>query len=265
MSTPCTVIIGAAELLDALRESAAADGEVLTFERQRAVEGARGDHDSAARRDCARAAVCGDVARCRPHQSHQGRSGARGHPRFASYRSTAPIASLRAVRPSHRRVRHPQPNPNRQRLTHGSTLSSLRPWTVTRPAAQSLDYRGTRRAPRFRMAEGTEVQVDGALAILVDLSTHGAQILCPTPLKPQQLVRMVLADDLGMVKFSASVAWALFEIPKGVSRYRAGVEFKDAEAESRRCVLQTPHITAAKGLATSRRRRTTRPPPISPG
>ena len=32
MSTPCTVIIGAAELLDALRESAAGGGEVLSFE-----------------------------------------------------------------------------------------------------------------------------------------------------------------------------------------------------------------------------------------
>jgi hypothetical protein len=34
------------------------------------------------------------------------------------------------------------------------------------------------------------------------------------------------------VKFSASVAWAFFEIPKGVSRYRAGVEFKDAERKA---------------------------------
>ena len=82
------------------------------------------------------------------------------------------------------------------------------------------------------MAEGTEAQVDGALAKVVDLSTYGAQILCPTPLKPQQPVRMVLADDLGVVKFSASVAWAFFEIPKGVSRYRAGVEFTDAEQKA---------------------------------
>lgn len=82
------------------------------------------------------------------------------------------------------------------------------------------------------MVEGTEVQIDGALAKIVDLSTHGAQILCPTPLKPQQKVRMVLADDLGNVKVSATVAWASFEIPKGVSRYRAGVEFKDAEPKA---------------------------------
>ena len=99
-------------------------------------------------------------------------------------------------------------------------------------AARNLDYRGTRRAPRFRMAEGTEAQVDGTFATIVDLSTLGAQILCATPLKPQQRVRIILGDDLGLVKCSASVAWASFEIPKGVSRYRAGVEFNDAEAST---------------------------------
>jgi hypothetical protein len=101
------------------------------------------------------------------------------------------------------------------------------------PAApQNLDYRGTRRAPRFRVADGTEAQIDGALATVIDLSTHGAQIVSPVPLKPQQQLRMVLADDLGVVKFAASVAWAFFEIPKGVSRYRAGVEFKEADGKA---------------------------------
>jgi hypothetical protein len=98
--------------------------------------------------------------------------------------------------------------------------------------APNIDYRGTRRAPRIRMAEGTEAQVDDALVKVVDLSTHGAQILSPTPLKPQQQLRMVLADDLGVVKFNASVAWASYEIPKGVPRYRAGVEFKNAAAKA---------------------------------
>jgi hypothetical protein len=82
------------------------------------------------------------------------------------------------------------------------------------------------------MADGTDAQVDGVLAKIVDLSTIGAQILVPTPLKPQQALRIVLADDLGMVRCSASVAWASFEIPKGQSRYRAGIEFKNAEAKA---------------------------------
>ena len=83
------------------------------------------------------------------------------------------------------------------------------------------------------MVEGTEGQLDGALVKIVDLSTHGAQIFCPTPLKPQQKVKMALADDLGNVRFNATVAWAFFEIPKGgTARYRAGVEFKDAEPKA---------------------------------
>ena len=82
------------------------------------------------------------------------------------------------------------------------------------------------------MTEGTEAQLDGMIVTVVDLSTIGAHILCPTPLKPLQQVQMVLADDLGVVKCSAAVAWAFFEIPKGVSRYRAGVEFKNAEGKA---------------------------------
>ena len=60
----------------------------------------------------------------------------------------------------------------------------------------------------------------------------GAQILSPAPLKPTQLIRLVLADDLDIVRFTGAVAWASFESPKGVSRYRAGIEFKGAEARA---------------------------------
>ena len=93
-----------------------------------------------------------------------------------------------------------------------------------------LDQRGTRRAPRFRVSGQVEVLVDGNLAILVDLSTIGAQVLSPTVLKPNQRVRMSLSDEHSSVRFNASVAWASFEIPKNTNpRYRAGIEFIDAD------------------------------------
>jgi hypothetical protein len=63
----------------------------------------------------------------------------------------------------------------------------------------------------------------------VDLSTVGAQVVSPTILKPNQRVRMSLADGPRPMRFSAAVAWASFEIPKGQSRYRAGIEFFDAD------------------------------------
>jgi hypothetical protein len=101
--------------------------------------------------------------------------------------------------------------------------------SVARPPEPQLDWRGTRRAPRFRMKDNTELQVDGTLAKVVNLSAIGAQIVSKSSLRPQQRLRITLADDLGVVRFNGAVAWASFEIPKGMTRYRAGVEFKDAE------------------------------------
>ena len=96
-------------------------------------------------------------------------------------------------------------------------------------SVQPLDQRGTRRAPRFRLSGETEVLVDGNQAALVDLSTLGAQLVSATVLKPSQRVRMALFDAQGTVRFNASVAWASFEIPpESVPRYRAGIEFIDA-------------------------------------
>ena len=96
--------------------------------------------------------------------------------------------------------------------------------------AVPLDQRGTRRAPRFKMNDGLEMQLDGNPATLVDLSVVGAQVISPTILRPNQRVRAVLPDGPRMIRFVAAVAWASFEIPKGTVRYRAGVEFVEADA-----------------------------------
>ena len=96
------------------------------------------------------------------------------------------------------------------------------------PAAP-LDQRGTRRAPRVRMADGLEVQIDGNPAVLVDLSVVGAQVVSPTILRPNQRVRVMLPDGPRTIRFSAAVVWAAFEIPKGAVRYRAGVDFFEAD------------------------------------
>jgi hypothetical protein len=96
---------------------------------------------------------------------------------------------------------------------------------------QALDQRGTRRAPRYKVTEPVEVLVDGNTATLVDVSTVGAQVVTPAVLKPNQRIRMSLPEEDGAIRFKASVAWAKFEIPpKSGPRYRAGVEFLDADA-----------------------------------
>jgi hypothetical protein len=102
------------------------------------------------------------------------------------------------------------------------------------PASPSLDWRGTRRAPRFKMLDGLEVTVDGKPAVLMDLSAIGAMVISPTTLKPNQRVRMSLPQQPRPIRFSAGVAWAAFEMPKGgpAPQYRAGIEFFDADADA---------------------------------
>ena len=101
---------------------------------------------------------------------------------------------------------------------------------ATPPAA--LDQKGTRRAPRFRIIEGIEVLIDGNPAMLVDLSTVGAQVVSGTLLKPNQRVRLSFTEGSKPVRFSAGVAWSAFELPKAGPRYRAGIEFFDADPDA---------------------------------
>lgn len=93
-------------------------------------------------------------------------------------------------------------------------------------AVSPLDYRGTRRAPRFRLSDTREILVDGNRGTLIDLSRMGAQIVTATVLKPNQRVRISLADEDRPIRCSATVVWASFEIPSGSTpRYRAGLDF----------------------------------------
>lgn len=90
----------------------------------------------------------------------------------------------------------------------------------------ALDVKGTRRAPRVRIKDGVEISVDGNPAALVDLSAVGAQVVSPTVLKPNQRVRISMGEGKSAVKCSGAVAWAAFEMPKGMpTRYRAGIDF----------------------------------------
>jgi hypothetical protein len=90
----------------------------------------------------------------------------------------------------------------------------------------ALDQKGTRRAPRIRIKDGVEVAVDGNPAALVDLSAVGAQVVSPTVLKPNQRVRVTMGDGKTAVKCAGAIAWAAFEMPKGMpTRYRAGIDW----------------------------------------
>jgi hypothetical protein len=101
--------------------------------------------------------------------------------------------------------------------------------------APRLDWQGTRRAPRFRVKAGVELQLDGNPAAVIDLSTVGAQVISPTVLRPNQKVRITIPVDDLMMRFRGAIAWAKFELPKApvkAPQYRAGVEFTDADAKA---------------------------------
>jgi hypothetical protein len=100
------------------------------------------------------------------------------------------------------------------------------------PPPRPLDWHGTRRAQRHRIRSGVEIQLDGNPAQLVDLSYVGAQVLSGTILRPNQRVRVSVPNDDFVMRFRGAVAWAKFELPQPNEppRYRAGVEFTDADA-----------------------------------
>src|SRR3954469_3629174 len=106
---------------------------------------------------------------------------------------------------------------------------------ATEEAPRSLDWHGTRRAPRYRVRQGIELQLDGNPAAVIDLSTVGAQVISPTVLRPNQKVRISVPIDDFTLRFRGAIAWAKFELPKAPAKnpqYRAGVEFTDADAQA---------------------------------
>jgi hypothetical protein len=100
------------------------------------------------------------------------------------------------------------------------------------PVTRPLDWHGTRRATRYRVRPGVEIQVDGNPASVVDLSVVGVQVLSSTILRPNQKVRISIPNEEFVMRFRGAIAWAKFELPKpnDPPRYRAGVDFADADA-----------------------------------
>jgi hypothetical protein len=226
MSVNCTVIIGAARHLDSLKERAGGEGEVLVFTDDNvlgalaAITANRPQVITLERLFAATSRGAALINRVKADPaldsteirivSHDG-SYSRVSPRCPPFNPHVSAASKPL----------PPPPP------------SARALSAAPPAAPPpLDHRGTRRSRRVRMHEGTEVQLDGALVMIADLSVSGAQVISHHQLKPQQRVRMILADDLGMVRLNGSVAWANFEVSQGTTRYRAGIEFKDPEVKA---------------------------------
>jgi hypothetical protein len=101
--------------------------------------------------------------------------------------------------------------------------------------ARPLDWRGTRRAPRYRARAGLDILLDGNAVSVVDISAIGAQVLSPGMLRPAQRLRVTLNREKDALRFRGTVAWARFELPRRPGdpgpHYRAGLEFHDADSD----------------------------------
>jgi hypothetical protein len=83
-----------------------------------------------------------------------------------------------------------------------------------------------RAAQRYMMAEQVDIQIDGTPSKLIDLSTTGAQVLCPAAMKPNRMVKLTLPLGDKTVSCKGKVMWARLEPSKGGQLwYRAGMSF----------------------------------------
>jgi PilZ domain len=222
VSEHCIVIIAASDLLPALRQSIDSGSELLAFSDAEALKALE------------------VISRRRPRLVLIERSFA------ATPRGAALINRIKAdptLIGSEIRVvsSAPEPGPVMSPLASDQSAGPVSPVTSVAPTSATVatlprpafDQRGTRRASRSKMIGNVEAVADGNAVTLVDLSMAGAQVVSPVILKPNQRLRMTLADSQATIRVNGMVAWASFEIPPNSGpRYRAGVEFLDADGEA---------------------------------
>jgi chromosome segregation ATPase len=102
-------------------------------------------------------------------------------------------------------------------------VASARPPATFSPA---------RVASRHGFREPLEVKLDGQTALLVDISTTGAQVLSGGALKPNKPVKMLLPSTGAILLVQGKIVWSRFEppTPGKPMRYRAGMVFTQADA-----------------------------------
>ena len=108
-----------------------------------------------------------------------------------------------------------------------AALAAVQPQIA--PAA--VEHQPPRRASRHAFNQDVQIQIDGSATQLVDLSTTGAQVISPTALKPNRMVKVSFPIDDNMVSFRGKIMWARLEPPSagGPFCYRAGVFFTSVD------------------------------------
>jgi hypothetical protein len=107
---------------------------------------------------------------------------------------------------------------------------------------------GTRRTPRYPTNGAVAAIINGERCEVIDISVTGAQVLVPTRLRPDQLLRITLFDREVQTPCRGTVAWAVAESTRGMVRYRAGVRFSDDDTETLEAFCERHFASAGDAL-----------------
>lgn len=94
------------------------------------------------------------------------------------------------------------------------------------PPPDQSEFSVNRQARRIKIQD-SDVLVDGVASVLVDISTLGAQVLSPTTLRPNRVVRLMLRTGSGTCTAEGRIVWAQLESSNADvgAQYRAGMQF----------------------------------------
>lgn len=98
-------------------------------------------------------------------------------------------------------------------------------------ASGQAPFKPTRAASRYSFSGGVNVEIDGRVGALVDLSTSGAQILGPVPLDEGNEAELRLMSDEIPAVCRGRIVWTRIEpkSPRQPLRYRAGLLFTQVD------------------------------------
>src|SRR5205814_9860669 len=117
------------------------------------------------------------------------------------------------------------------------------------PAGTEESWQAVRLASRYVFSTELSVQVNGDAARLFDLSISGCQLLSPTALKPNQMVKVLLPSKPPLT-CAGKVVWTRLE-PMGVGQplgYRAGVRVTKADEAAIEAFASSRATPAEPGL-----------------
>ena len=231
------VVIAASNLMPSLRERLADDGELMVFPDTEPIQALQAilEHRPALivleRLFAATPRGAALINRIK-NDPHLGHAEVRVMSHSGDYRR---VVAKPSGTPPPADVSAPVPEPAGPRPVGAvATEAPSAAAVATEAQARPLDWHGTRRALRHRIRPGVEIQLDGNPAQVIDLSQVGAQVISQTILRPNQKVRVSVPNDDFVMRFRGSIAWAKFELPQPSEppRYRAGIEFADADARA---------------------------------